>query len=149
MDLPSNESSLYKNLSANQYSDVESFDCPVCYSMVLPPIKTVCVNRHIVCNNCIPQLQTPVCPKCRLPMEEYPRSFELEHILKSMLTSSNSRPCPYADYGCKVVTNIENSEQLAEHERQCNYRLIKLSSQYTRICDELYVRLQKRQLCNK
>ena len=55
-------------------------ECPVCYEMMLPPIR-LCVEGHSLCNTCRFRLES--CPTCRKPLTNA-RNRALEKVAEKL-----------------------------------------------------------------
>ena len=90
--------------------------CGLCSGTFYPPIVQ-CVNGHVVCHSCLPQLEDQKCRKCRVPVNaaNYSRCLVLENLLGSELRK------------CRVscgATSVPFREILA-HEQKCIARIQK------------------------
>lgn len=63
---------------------VTSIECPICFEDFKPSTKIYqCLNGHLYCGGCKPQLTCLSCPQCRQPIpEEGIRNVFLEKIIQ-------------------------------------------------------------------
>ena len=69
-----------KNKPAKDFEiDPKGLECPVCFETVKSTPIYQCINKHLVCNTCIPKLKK--CPICRNDSPPV-RSRKLEKIVR-------------------------------------------------------------------
>lgn len=101
-------------------------DCPVCLNIpTSTPIYQCVSNGHVVCKNCILQLNNK-CPICR-QSTGFSRCLIAEKLLFEYLKFNDNLPkenivktkfcCTYRIYGCSQFSSYD-------HELYCPYRLI-------------------------
>ncbi|XP_023241879.1 E3 ubiquitin-protein ligase SIAH1B-like [Centruroides sculpturatus] len=91
---------------------VEMSTCPICYTLVQPPIYQ-CSNGHIVCYQCRERITQ--CPTCRETLG-YIRCLFAEQIVQTL-----EAPCSNQPLGCPEILPSSVRE---EHERNCRFRPI-------------------------
>ena len=89
-------------------SIIETFNCPVCYELMIPPLPQ-CVEGHNLCANCFYRVQS--CPICRAELCIVDNNL-LRDIF-DMLTF----PCIYEDCDEMVL-----GKSMETHVKQCVHR---------------------------
>ena len=84
-------------------------ECPVCTEYMRPPI-ILCVNGHMVCSICRPQIQN--CPTCRGQFSDI-RNLALEDLARKV-----NYPCKFQAYGC---TEVSNHDTIDGHQVKCQF----------------------------
>jgi len=99
-------------------------ECPVCFKTILDPPAYVCVNMHMVCEDCHDELKRrgQKCPQCRGNFRGK-RNLAVESILESIPKTK----CKYE--GCAFAKT--DYEKVRKHEDGCKRRLVKCY-----ICDK-------------
>jgi len=92
---------------------VSLLECPVCFDLPLPPIRT-CNRGHIICADCCPKLR--ICPLCQHHIG-YGRNFFAEDFL-----NKSTMKCKFHQDGCLVELP---GFRIRDHMQLCNYRPIK------------------------
>lgn len=88
--------------------------CPICYEMMLPPIKQ-CSEGHPMCSFCCSRLllqDLPKCPSCRCTLDKPSRALLLEQMAQSVKV-----PCKWE--GCAAICAYGD---YAQHIRNCEKR---------------------------
>ncbi|CAG7729907.1 unnamed protein product [Allacma fusca] len=99
---------------ADFHDDPHKYECPVCFEILAAPIFQ-CNNGHLLCEVCIPELQT--CPICRqeLPKKRV-RNLEVEKIVKKQKFS-----CPNRSSGCTAMLKCDMIE---DHRIDCLFSIM-------------------------
>eukprot|EP00933_Yihiella_yeosuensis_P066223 TRINITY_DN70397_c0_g1_i1.p1 TRINITY_DN70397_c0_g1~~TRINITY_DN70397_c0_g1_i1.p1 ORF type:complete len:281 (-),score=25.97 TRINITY_DN70397_c0_g1_i1:450-1292(-) len=96
--------------------DVDDFECPVCFEIMLESIFQ-CAQGHFICKSCVEKIPDPKsCPSCRTA---YPGGIPVRSRLAEQIVSNLTVACKH---GCEH--NAKASEMLL-HERNCVRRLVK------------------------
>jgi E3 ubiquitin-protein ligase SIAH1 len=96
--------------SPSQEDLVPLLECPVCFDLPLPPIRT-CYQGHIICVNCCDKLS--VCPLCQKPI-----GIGRNYFAETFLNTCTMR-CRYYEDGCAVELP---GSKIRAHMDRCNYR---------------------------
>jgi len=93
-------------------------ECPVCFKTILDPPVYVCVNQHMLCEDCHDELKqrNQKCPQCRGDFNGK-RNLGIESILESIPKTK----CKYE--GCDFAK--ADAEKVKKHESGCRHRLVK------------------------
>lgn len=84
-------------------------ECPVCYEIMLPPIR-LCLEGHSICNTC--RLQLDRCPTCRKPLTNA-RNRVLEKVAEKLSpVSSQVRVTSRTE----VTTTVAHTTSRVEHD---------------------------------
>ncbi|KAJ7971427.1 E3 ubiquitin-protein ligase [Quillaja saponaria] len=89
----------------------ELLECPVCTSMMYPPIHQ-CPNGHTLCSNCKIRVHN-CCPTCRRDLGNI-RCLALEKVAESLEV-----PCRYQYSGCHDIFPYYSK---FKHEQNCRFR---------------------------
>lgn len=89
----------------------ELLECPVCLSLMHPPIHQ-CPNGHTICVVCKSKVQNS-CPICRQELGNI-RCLALEKVAESI-----ELPCKYHYLGCQDIFPYHSR---IRHEENCKYR---------------------------
>ncbi|CAK9172909.1 unnamed protein product [Ilex paraguariensis] len=95
---------------ASNSSVHELLECPVCITLMYPPIHQ-CPNGHTLCLNCKAKVQC--CPICRQELGNI-RCLALERVAESL-----ELPCKYQILGCQEIFSYHNQPR---HEQNCRFR---------------------------
>jgi len=105
-------------------------ECPVCFKTILDPPVYVCVNQHMLCEDCHDELKqrNQKCPQCRGDFNGK-RNLGIESILESIPTTK----CKYE--GCNFAK--ADTVKVKKHEDGCKHRLVKchICDRYTTVLD--------------
>lgn len=94
------------------------FKCPVCYNYLDLKKIFVCINTHLICENCITFNGRSFCYNCQAPYGETPAQFYLfEHIVSKI-----NFPCKFLYSGCTKFLNRLEKEQ--HEEESCEFRIL-------------------------
>jgi len=99
-------------------------ECPVCLKTILDPPVYMCVNIHMLCEDCHDELRrrNQKCPQCRGNFSRK-RNLGIENILESIpKTRCQFRGCDFAK---------ADAEKVKKHEDSCKHRLVKCY-----VCDQ-------------
>jgi len=114
--------------SSDEYDDIGTYEvtssppkeellplleCPVCFDLPLPPIRT-CNQGHIICAECCPKLSG--CPLCQSPIG-YGRNFFAEDFI-----SKTTIRCKYRLDGCSMLLA---GAGVRDHVKGCTFRPIR------------------------
>ncbi|XP_044507556.1 E3 ubiquitin-protein ligase SINAT2-like isoform X2 [Mangifera indica] len=97
---------IYSNNGVN-----ELLECPVCRSLMYPPIHQ-CPNGHTLCSNCKNRVHN-CCPTCRYDLGNI-RCLALEKVAEFL-----ELPCRYQGLGCHDIFPYYSK---LKHEQQCRFR---------------------------
>lgn len=96
--------------SPSQDDVLPLLECPVCFDLPLPPIRT-CIQGHIICADCC--LKLPRCPLCQQRID-IGRNFFAEHFLNNSVIK-----CKFTIDGCRAELP---GEKLKRHMQTCEFR---------------------------
>lgn len=102
--------------SPSQEDIVSLLECPVCFDLPLPPIKT-CIQGHIICADCCCRLNK--CPLCQQKIDIGRNFFAENFISKSVIK------CKFKVDGCNEELP---GEKMKEHIQNCDFRLVDKST---------------------
>ncbi|KAJ9695567.1 hypothetical protein PVL29_010848 [Vitis rotundifolia] len=88
----------------------ELLECPVCTSLMYPPIYQ-CPSGHTLCSNCKSRVHN-CCPTCRHELGDI-RCLALEKVAESL-----ELPCRYQSLGCHDIFPYYSK---LKHEQQCRF----------------------------
>ena len=117
-----------KKRKCNLFNCIKEFqrilECPVCLLTPENPDNThFCSNGHMVCGTCRDQITfCPICESCDLTSQN--------PLLKQIL-SKLPKLCPFE--GCEAEPN---DEDLEEHKKTCQYRLVDCIAHSVHGCNE-------------
>ncbi|KAL8136212.1 hypothetical protein AgCh_010707 [Apium graveolens] len=89
----------------------ELLECPVCTSLMYPPIYQ-CPDGHTLCSDCKIRVHN-CCPSCRLELGNI-RCLALEKVAESL-----ELPCRYQSLGCHDMFLYYSK---VKHEQHCRFR---------------------------
>ncbi|KAI3772475.1 hypothetical protein L6452_03661 [Arctium lappa] len=105
------EKTVKTNTRASNSGLYELLECPVCATLMYPPILQ-CPNGHTLCSNCKTRVQS-CCPICGFEMGSI-RCLALEKVAELL-----ELPCRYRSLGCH--DNFPYYSKL-KHEKNCRFR---------------------------
>lgn len=108
--------------SPSQEELLPLLECPVCFDLPLPPIRTCC-QGHIICAECCPKLSG--CPLCQSPIG-YGRNFFAEDFV-----NKSTMRCKYRLDGCSCLLS---GAIVKDHVKKCTFRPIECTQCQKNIC---------------
>lgn len=108
-------------MSKRKYNDIslwiEELLCSVCQELPRVVPVSSCPDGHLICSECLPQLEKNNCPLCRKIL-----TGENNNTVAGALILKIPHPCKYSDNGCTESLLLSN---IIVHEKECLYKPMK------------------------